>query len=105
VGGASAVETHKDNRHREAVMTHPSEQKDGSPQSVKLEAKYANYFEVGYNAFEVLIDFGQLYVDGSNRQVHTRVITSPPYAKELLRLLAETIKQYEQRFGPIQMEE
>lgn len=86
-------------------MTDPHEEKDGSPHGLKLEAKYTNYFEVGYNAFEVLIDFGQLYVDGSNKQLHTRVVTSPPYAKELLRLLAETIKQYEEGFGPIQVEE
>jgi hypothetical protein len=86
-------------------MTDPREQKDGSPQGLKLEGKYANYFEVGYNAFEVLIDCGQLYADGSNKQVHTRLVTSPPYAKELLRLLANTVKQYEARFGPIQVEE
>jgi len=81
------------------------EQNNGSPQSLTLEGKYANYFEVGYNAFEVLIDFGQLYVEGPNKQVHTRVVTNPPYAKELLRLLTETIKQYEAGFGPIQIEE
>ena len=86
-------------------MTDPHEAKDTSPQGLKPEAKYANYFEVGYNAFEVLIDFGQLYVDGSHKQVHTRVVTSPPYAKELLRLLVETIKQYEEGFGFIQGEE
>jgi len=85
-------------------MTDPHEEKD-SPQGVRLEGKYANYFEVGYNAFEVLIDFGQLYVDGSNKQLHTRVVTSPPYAKELLRLLSETIRQYEEGFGPIQVAE
>ncbi len=86
-------------------MTDPREEKNGSHQGLRLEGKYANYFEVGYNAFEVLIDFGQLYVDGANKQVHTRVVTSPPYAKELLRLLGETIRQYEEGFGPIQIEE
>lgn len=85
-------------------MTDPHEVKEYSPQSFKLEGKYANYFEVGYNAFEVLIDFGQLY-NGSNKQVHTRVVTNPRYAKELLRLLVETIKQYEEGYGPISIEE
>ncbi len=26
-----------------------------------LEGRYANYFKVGYNAFEFLLDFGQFY--------------------------------------------
>jgi hypothetical protein len=41
-----------------------------------LEGKYANYFKVGYNAFEFVIDFGQCYSDDEEAQLHTRIITS-----------------------------
>jgi hypothetical protein len=66
-----------------------------------LEGRYANYFEIGYNAFEFLLDFGQSFNDGERAQFHTRIITSPIYAKTLLKLLRASIEQYEQAFGII----
>jgi uncharacterized protein DUF3467 len=66
-----------------------------------LEGRYANYFKVGYNAFEFLLDFGQYYNEGENAQLHTRIITSPIYAKSLLEILGNCIDQYEQQFGKI----
>ena len=71
----------------------------------QLEARYANYFEVGYNAFEFLLDFGQFYLDGEKAQLHTRIITSPTYAKALLELLRASIDRHEQTFGPIPKED
>lgn len=67
----------------------------------QLDGRYANYFEVGYNAFEVILDFGQLYSDTGKAQVHTRIITSPRYAKDLLDTLKRSLEQYEQAFGAI----
>jgi hypothetical protein len=32
-------------------------------QAGALEGKYANYFKVGHNAFEFILDFGQLYLE------------------------------------------
>jgi uncharacterized protein DUF3467 len=66
-----------------------------------LEGRYANYFKVGYNAFEFLLDFGQYYNEGENAQLHTRIITSPIYAKSLLEFLGDCIDRYEQQFGRI----
>jgi hypothetical protein len=66
-----------------------------------IEGKYANYFEVGHNAFEFLLDFGQMYSDGVQQRIHTRIVTGPSYAKELLKVLGESIQQYEQSFGAI----
>ena len=67
-----------------------------------VEGRYANYFQIGHNAFEFLLDFGQLYADGRPEQMHTRIITSPPFAKELLQVLQQSIEQYERKFGVIQ---
>ncbi len=73
------------------------EHHDSSP----LEGRYANFFNVGHNAFEFLLDFGQYYSEGEAPQPHTRIITSPIYAKELLQILCEAIDRYEQTFGTI----
>ena len=63
--------------------------------------RYANYFTVGHNAFEFLFDFGQIHTHGRPAAAHTRIITTPVYAKSLLWLLQESIDQYEQLFGTI----
>lgn len=66
-----------------------------------VEGKYANYLGVGHNAFEVVLDFAQVFSDDALATPHTRIITSPPYAKEMLAVLQQAINDYEQAFGPI----
>jgi hypothetical protein len=66
-----------------------------------LEARYANYFQVGHNAFEFLIDFGQMVEGGTDAQVNLRVVTSPVYVKLLLRTLGNAVLAYEESFGAI----
>ena len=63
--------------------------------------KYANYFQVGQNELEFIIDFGQSFSDGREEHFHTRIVTSPRYAKELLRILRDSIDGHEARFGEI----
>jgi hypothetical protein len=70
----------------------------------QLEGRYANYFKVGHNAFEFVLDFGQFYPESKQAQLHTRIITGPVYAKALLGTLQESIDQYEQSFGAIPKE-
>jgi hypothetical protein len=64
----------------------------------EIEGRYSNYFVVGYNACEVVIDFGQMYA-GLRAGIHTRIVTSPPYAKELMKTLRESLERYEEQFG------
>jgi hypothetical protein len=71
----------------------------------QLEGRYANYFKIGHNAIEFLLDFGQFYPEGKEVQLHTRIITSPTYAKALLELLRESIDRYEQAFSAIPKED
>lgn len=68
----------------------------------QIEARYANYFKVGYNALEFLLDFGQFYPESERPRLHTRIVTSPTYAKALLEILRESVVQYEEEFGVIQ---
>ena len=63
--------------------------------------RYANYFAVGYNAVEFLFDCGQCYGDSTNARVHTRIITSPMYARALFAALGKSLAEYEQAFGRI----
>ena len=79
-----------------------SDEREESKQGTPLVGRYANYFTVGHNAFEFLLDFGQCYAGSEHLGVvHTRIITGPIYAKALLRTLAESLEQYEQVFGVI----
>jgi hypothetical protein len=70
-------------------------------ESSNIEGKYANYFKVGHNAFEFIVDFGQLFAEASQEKVHTRIITSPTYARELLEVLRDSVQKYERTFGEI----
>ncbi len=81
-----------DNSHHELA-----EPEEAGP----VEGRYANYFKVGHNAFEFVLDFGQFYGEGKEIQFHTRIITSPIYAKTLLGMLRKSIHQYEATFGHI----
>ncbi|MBI2203116.1 MAG: DUF3467 domain-containing protein [Candidatus Rokubacteria bacterium] len=68
------------------------------------EGRYANYFEIGHNAFEFLLDFGQFYDEDGPPRRHTRIVTGPTYAKRLFETLGEAISRYEADFGAIRVE-
>jgi hypothetical protein len=61
---------------------------------------YANDFEVGHTAFEFVIEFGDNYAT-TPRTCHTRIVTHPVYALELLEVLERAVRRYESRYGPV----
>ena len=65
------------------------------------EGRYVNCLQVGHNAFEFLLDFGQTYSDRDSDMYHTRLVSTPIFAVQVARLLQESIQQYERTFGPI----
>lgn len=69
-----------------------------------IEGRYANYFKVGHNAVEFVLDFGQNYSENDEAELYIRVITNPCYAKTLLETLQESIERYEKAFGTIDKE-
>ncbi len=71
----------------------------------QIEGRYTNYFQVGHNAVEFLLDFGQSNFGDKQARYHTRIVTSPVYAKVLLMTLQGSIERYEQSFGAIPGEE
>lgn len=60
------------------------------------EGRYSNYFKVGFNSFEFILDFGQAYEGDPVALYHTRIITGPAYAKALAHLLLDSLAEYEQ---------
>jgi len=75
-----------------------SEQRSGQT-SNPPEGRYANYFKVGYNAFELIIDFGQCYAENEEPQLHTRIITNPRYGWDFLNTLRDSLDQCEKTYG------
>jgi hypothetical protein len=65
------------------------------------EAIYANVFRVGHRPSEMFLEFGQIPVEGAVARWHTCIVTSPLYAKDLLNTLVETLREYEEKFGPV----
>jgi hypothetical protein len=66
-----------------------------------LEGRYTNYFSIGHNALEFVVDFGEMY-NGRRERMHSRIVMNPSYAKELLRVLSDSIHSHEEQFGAIQ---
>lgn len=63
---------------------------------------YVNMAMVHHTETEVTMDFIYVFPQESKATVRSRVITSPKHAKRLLAALAENIRQFEQKFGPIE---
>lgn len=66
-----------------------------------VTASYANYFEVGHNAFEFLIDFGQIDPCSGYFNIGNRIAVGPTHAKLLSRLLTCAVSQYETQYESI----
>ena len=66
--------------------------------SKKIKGHYINYFEVGHNAFEFVLDFSQFCPESKEADLCARIITSPGCAKELFIVLGESIEQYIKNF-------
>ena len=66
-----------------------------------LEGRYANYVKVGHNAYEFVLDFGQIFRAEQKPVLYQRIVTSPAYAKAFLHTLEESVQQFEAKFGPI----
>jgi Protein of unknown function (DUF3467) len=64
-------------------------------------ACYANYFEVGHNPYEFLLDFGQFQSEAAGVVLHTRIALGPPHAKLLAEMLRGAVHKFEADNGPI----
>jgi hypothetical protein len=51
-----------------------------------MEGRYANYFKVGFNDQEIVMDFGQHH-GGEESLMHTRIIICRAYLPTLIAML------------------
>ena len=72
-----------------------------SDHQVVKDGRYANFFKVGYNEYEFLVEFGQYFQQEDSPSLHTRIITSPVYAKALWQTLRDSVEEFEARYGTI----
>lgn len=56
------------------------------------EGIYANTFKVGFNEYEVVLDFGQYFEEKGEEKFHTRIISNAEYMKQFHALLGRAIK-------------
>jgi hypothetical protein len=77
----------------------------GSEERPATEWRYANCIRVGHNAFEFLLDFGQVSETGEPATSAVKIVTNPQFAKALRETLDEAIREYEQTFGLIRIKE
>ena len=83
-------------------MVHRELSNSARSRSKRLEGRYANYFEIGHNAFEFIFDFGQYHPENENAHMHTRIVTGPVYAKLMAELLKDAVTRFEFEHGAIQ---
>ena len=64
-----------------------------------ISALYVNYFEVGHNPFEFLIDLGQYRSDGDDVgavAIHTRIAMTAGGVRRLYQVLGQLFAKQEQ---------
>jgi hypothetical protein len=76
-----------------------------SPYSNEPEGRYADRFRIGYRSCLFILDFDQSFYEDEKERVHTRIITSPEDLKSFLKLLQESIEQYEKNHGYISQDD
>ena len=76
--------------------------------NVKLDEKvgegvYVNFFMIANNPSEYIIDCGRIVPGLQSANIHSRIITTPQHAKQLLKILQQNIEQYEKQYGEIKI--
>lgn len=61
--------------------------------------RYANVFRVGFNAFEMVMEFGERFSDDDDALMHTRIITNPALANDLVRSLNDALTKYARAYS------
>jgi hypothetical protein len=76
-----------------------AEQDDWAPSSQPKAGRYANAFRVGFNVFEVVIEFGEQFSEVGEARMHTRVVTNPICARGLVDALQDALARHGSAFS------
>jgi hypothetical protein len=58
-----------------------------------LHERYSNFLDVGENESEFFLDFGVFHLGGGSPRFHTRIITTPKYAKAMAEALTDALSR------------
>lgn len=73
------------------------------PHSQAPDARYSDYFEVGHNPIEFLLDFGHAVLAPQVPRIHSRIVLAPTTAKHLLEVLQRAVGEYEAECGALSL--
>lgn len=65
------------------------------------KGNYSNFVIIAHSPSEVILDFASMLPGMPKAMVNSRVILTPEHAKRLLISLQENLRNYENNFGPI----
>jgi len=71
------------------------------PQEEPLDGTYANVFQVVFSPADFVLDFGRAVPGRQDVKLMSRVIMAPLHVKQLALKLAESVRKFEEQFGPI----
>jgi len=67
---------------------------ESEPERVRRKTgRYANVFRVGFNAFEMVVEFGEQFSDSEHVHMHTRIVTNPVFARGLADSLNDALSR------------
>lgn len=65
------------------------------------QGHYSNFVIIAHSPSEVILDFASMLPGMPKAKVGSRIILTPEHAKRLLISLQENLRNYENNFGPI----
>jgi len=80
----------------------PSTQLQVDMDDATAQGVYANLAGVMHSETEFILDFLFLQPNAPKAKLRSRIISSPVHTKRLLAALADNVRKYEARFGPIE---
>ncbi len=96
---------------RKGKKVKPAEEQAPQQQQLNIELSdkeaeglYSNLAILSTNPSEFFIDFARVTPGVPKAKVHARVIMTPFHAKNLLRVLQNSIQQFEAHFGEIKVD-
>ena len=69
------------------------------------EGVYSNFVLIAHNRSEVILDFARMMPGKPRAKVHARVIMNPKSARLLEKSLTGALREYEQKYGKIEVGE
>ena len=69
----------------------------------EAEGIYSNFVLTSYTPAEFVLDFARMLPGLKKAKVHSRIVMTPQSTKSLVALLTQTVANYEDKFGEIEL--